>query len=170
MPGSPYAIQFLPTVPESSGMKPMNVSTYSCRDVSLGCSCGDCPSSPVCSTTAISTSNKGATCSVQIGSLKVRDLLLYYLIFIYFAEWEFLNSYESTFGFLIWAIIQVFLIKYLWWKTAGQMCRFSFGHPLYCIGFYVLRMGHVSPDKKKKPVFSNETIYGYSWGWWISFS
>ncbi|TYI42794.1 hypothetical protein ES332_A01G123600v1 [Gossypium tomentosum] len=92
MPGSPYAIQFLPTVPESSGMKPMNVSTYSCRDVSLGCSCGDCPSSPVCSNTAISTSNKGATCSVQIGSLKAKcvDLalaILYIVLVSMFFGW-----------------------------------------------------------------------------------
>ncbi|TYI97035.1 hypothetical protein E1A91_D01G115100v1 [Gossypium mustelinum] len=92
MPGSPYAIQFLPTVPESSGMKPMNVSTYSCRDVSLGCSCGDCPSSPVCSNTAISTSNKAATCSVQIGSLKAKcvDLalaILYIVLVSMFFGW-----------------------------------------------------------------------------------
>ena len=72
LPGSPYAIQFQPTAPESSRMKPMNVSTYSCGDVSLGCSCGDCTSSPVCSNTAPPPSHKGATCSVRIGSLKVR--------------------------------------------------------------------------------------------------
>lgn len=72
LPGSPYAIQFLPTAPESSGMIPMNVSMYSCGDVSLGCSCGDCPSSSVCSNTATPPSIKGATCSVRIGSLKVR--------------------------------------------------------------------------------------------------
>ncbi|XVF35828.1 hypothetical protein REPUB_Repub19eG0004400 [Reevesia pubescens] len=92
MPGSPYAIQFLPTVPESSGMKPMNVSTYSCRDVSLGCSCGDCPSSPVCSNTATSPSNKGATCSVRIGSLKAKcvDLalaILYIVLVSMFFGW-----------------------------------------------------------------------------------
>ncbi|OMO54600.1 hypothetical protein COLO4_36400 [Corchorus olitorius] len=73
LPGSPYAIQFKPSAPESSGMKPMNVSTYSCGDVSLGCSCGDCPASPVCSITAQPPSHKGATCSVRMGSLKVTD-------------------------------------------------------------------------------------------------
>ncbi|XVE56281.1 hypothetical protein DITRI_Ditri03aG0226000 [Diplodiscus trichospermus] len=70
LPGSPYAIQFQPTAPESSGMKPMNVSTYSCGDVSLGCSCGDCPSSPICANTAPPSSQKGTTCSVRLGSLK----------------------------------------------------------------------------------------------------
>ncbi|KAK8623227.1 hypothetical protein V6N13_118115 [Hibiscus sabdariffa] len=92
LPGSPYAIQFLPSVPESSGMKPMNVSTYSCRDVSLGCSCGDCPSSPVCSNTAISTSNNGAKCSVRIGSLNAKcvDLalaILYVVLVSMFFGW-----------------------------------------------------------------------------------
>ncbi|KAK8512630.1 hypothetical protein V6N13_082835 [Hibiscus sabdariffa] len=92
LPGSPYAIQFLPSVPESSGMKPMNVSTYSCRDVSLGCSCGDCPSSPACSNTAISTSNNGAKCSVRIGSLKAKcvDLalaILYVVLVSMFFGW-----------------------------------------------------------------------------------
>ncbi|XWS14371.1 hypothetical protein CRYUN_Cryun35bG0003500 [Craigia yunnanensis] len=78
LPGSPYAIQFQPTALESSGMKLMNVSTYSCGDVSLGCSCGDCPSSPVCSNKAPPPSQKGATCSVRIGSLKAKcvDLAL----------------------------------------------------------------------------------------------
>ncbi|GMJ02776.1 Niemann-Pick disease type C1-1 [Hibiscus trionum] len=92
LPGSPYAIQFLPSVPESSGMKPMNVSTYSCRDVSLGCSCGDCPSSPVCSNTPISTSNNGDKCSVRIGSLKAKcvDLalaILYVVLVSMFFGW-----------------------------------------------------------------------------------
>ncbi|GFP98541.1 niemann-pick c1 protein [Phtheirospermum japonicum] len=32
LPGSPYSINFLPAVPESSGMRPMNVSAYSCGD------------------------------------------------------------------------------------------------------------------------------------------
>lgn len=57
-------------------MRPMNVSTYSCGDVSLGCSCGDCPSSPVCSNTA-PPPHEGDKCSVRIGSLKVRDLFCF---------------------------------------------------------------------------------------------
>lgn len=73
VPGSPYAITFRPNVTESSGMKPMNVSTYSCGDISLGCSCGDCPSSAVCSNSASPTSPKEGSCSVRIGSLKVRE-------------------------------------------------------------------------------------------------
>jgi Niemann-Pick C1 protein len=73
VPGSPYAIRFHSDVTESSGMKPMNVSTYSCGDISLGCSCGDCPSSPVCSNTAPTASHKRGTCLVRIGSLKVRE-------------------------------------------------------------------------------------------------
>ena len=73
MPGSPYAIKFNSNVTESSGMNPMNVSIYSCGDISLGCSCGDCPSSPVCSNTAPPASHKASSCSVRIGSLKVRE-------------------------------------------------------------------------------------------------
>ncbi|KAK9112478.1 hypothetical protein Scep_019997 [Stephania cephalantha] len=53
IPGSPYAIDFKST-PDSPGIKPMNVSVYSCGDTSLGCSCGDCPSSPSCSNSACS--------------------------------------------------------------------------------------------------------------------
>ncbi|KAG6774822.1 hypothetical protein POTOM_022195 [Populus tomentosa] len=70
VPGSPYAMTFKPTAPESSGMKPMNVSTYSCGDISLGCSCGDCPQSPVCANTAPPPHHEGGSCAVRIGSLK----------------------------------------------------------------------------------------------------
>lgn len=80
VPGSPYAIKFQSSIPESSGMKPMNVSTYSCGDISLGCSCGDCPSSPVCSNAVPPASQKGGSCSVRIGSLKVRKHMI--IIFI----------------------------------------------------------------------------------------
>lgn len=71
VPGSPYAINFQPSIAESSGMKPMNVSTYSCGDNSLGCSCGDCPSASVCSGYAPPSLHKEGSCSVRIGSLKV---------------------------------------------------------------------------------------------------
>ncbi|GLT94522.1 hypothetical protein SLE2022_122590 [Rubroshorea leprosula] len=92
LPGSPYAITFLPSAPESSGMKPMNVSTYSCTDVSLGCSCGDCPSSPVCSAMAPPTSSKGGSCLVHIGSRKAKcvDLaltVLYVVLVSMFLGW-----------------------------------------------------------------------------------
>lgn len=72
-PGSPYAIRFRSSATESSEMKPMNVSTYSCGDNSLGCSCGDCPSSTVCSNTVSPVSPKGGSCAVRIGSIKVRE-------------------------------------------------------------------------------------------------
>ena len=75
VPGSPYAITFRSSAPESSGMKSMNVSTYSCGDISLGCSCGDCPSSPVCSGSDVAASKKGGSCSVRIGTLNVRNSL-----------------------------------------------------------------------------------------------
>ncbi|XP_057987143.1 uncharacterized protein LOC110660977 isoform X3 [Hevea brasiliensis] len=72
LPGSPYAITFKSTAPVSSGMKPMNVSTYSCADTSLGCSCGDCPSAPVCANTAPPREHEKSSCSVRIGSLKAK--------------------------------------------------------------------------------------------------
>ncbi|PWA80102.1 patched family protein [Artemisia annua] len=72
MPGSPYAINFRSDADESVGMKPMNVTAYSCGDTSLGCSCGDCPSAPVCSSSAPTQPHKKGSCSVRIGSLKAR--------------------------------------------------------------------------------------------------
>ncbi|KAB2045969.1 hypothetical protein ES319_D01G200200v1 [Gossypium barbadense] len=71
-PGSPYAIDFKSTVPDLSGMELMNVSTYSCGDTSLGCSCGDCPSSPQCSNSEPPSPSKKDHCSITIGPIKVR--------------------------------------------------------------------------------------------------
>jgi len=71
LPGSPYGIAFLPTPPVSSGMRPMNVSIYSCGDESLGCSCGDCPSAATCSSKAEVPTQKKHSCSIKIGSLEV---------------------------------------------------------------------------------------------------
>ncbi|GMN34764.1 hypothetical protein TIFTF001_004879 [Ficus carica] len=93
VPGSPYAITFRSSIPESSGVKPMNVSTYSCGDISLGCSCGDCPSSPVCSNSASTPSKKGGSCSVRIGSLKVKCVdivvaILYIILVSAFLGWR----------------------------------------------------------------------------------
>ncbi|KAI9114197.1 hypothetical protein K1719_014847 [Acacia pycnantha] len=84
VPGSPYAIMFQPNATASSGMRLMNVSTYSCGDVSLGCSCGDCPSSSVCSNIAPPTIQKMDSCSIRIGSLTVKcvDLILAILYII----------------------------------------------------------------------------------------
>ncbi|KAG5246598.1 NPC intracellular cholesterol transporter [Salix suchowensis] len=91
-PGSPYAMTFKPTVPESSGMKPMNVSTYSCGDISLGCSCGDCPQSPVCANTALPPHHEGGSCAVRIGSLKAKCVdfsltILYIILISMFLGW-----------------------------------------------------------------------------------
>ncbi|KAJ7966974.1 Niemann-Pick C1 protein [Quillaja saponaria] len=87
VPGSPYTITFRSNTTESSGMKPMNVSSYSCGDTSLGCSCGDCPSSSVCSNTVPPASHKRDSCSMRIGSLKVKciDLILTILYIILFS-------------------------------------------------------------------------------------
>ncbi|KAG5033741.1 hypothetical protein JHK87_008651 [Glycine soja] len=90
--GSPYAITFWPNATASSDMKPMNVSTYSCGDISLGCSCGDCPSSSVCSNSASTTTNKKDSCSVKVGTLMVKcvDLslaVLYIVLICVFLGW-----------------------------------------------------------------------------------
>ncbi|XP_022762939.1 Niemann-Pick C1 protein isoform X4 [Durio zibethinus] len=71
-PGSPYAINFKSTVPDFSGMELMNVSSYSCGDTSLGCSCGDCPSSPQCSNFEPPSPPEKDHCSITIGPVKVR--------------------------------------------------------------------------------------------------
>ncbi|KAB1203536.1 Niemann-Pick C1 protein [Morella rubra] len=92
VPGSPYAIGFRSDAPALSGMKPMNVSTYSCGDISLGCSCGDCPSSPVCSNTAPPGSHRMGSCLVRIGSLKAKCIdfalaILYIILVSVFLGW-----------------------------------------------------------------------------------
>ncbi|KAL9661215.1 hypothetical protein QQ045_026037 [Rhodiola kirilowii] len=91
-PGSAYAIKFSTSVNELSGMKPMNVSTYSCGDTSLGCSCGDCPSSSTCSSSAPSPTHKGSSCSVKLGSLKVKCIdfalaIIYIMLVSLFLGW-----------------------------------------------------------------------------------
>ncbi|KAL3503296.1 hypothetical protein ACH5RR_037745 [Cinchona calisaya] len=67
-----YKLKFGKSVtPDSSGMKPMNMSIYSCGDTSLGCSsCDDCPASPVCSASVSPAPRKRGSSSVRIGSLK----------------------------------------------------------------------------------------------------
>lgn len=72
MPGSPYSIKFQTSAPESSEMVLMDVSTYSCNDTSLGCSCGDCPSSPVCSSLEPPHSQTKDSCSFRLGAIKVQ--------------------------------------------------------------------------------------------------
>ncbi|KAG4382084.1 hypothetical protein AAZX31_14G001600 [Glycine max] len=85
-PGSPYSILFKTTILDSSPMKLMNASVYSCNDTSLGCSCGDCPSSPVCSGSEPSPPRKDP-CSIRIGSLKVRcvdfSMAILYIVLVF---------------------------------------------------------------------------------------
>ncbi|KAJ6830561.1 Niemann-Pick C1 protein-like isoform X1 [Iris pallida] len=85
-PGSPYAIEFRSNVSDSSGMKPMNVTVYSCGDPSLGCSCGDCPSSSVCSDSTPLAPEKKGTCKISIGTLKVKcleiSLVIVYIVLV----------------------------------------------------------------------------------------
>ncbi|XP_034681127.1 NPC intracellular cholesterol transporter 1 [Vitis riparia] len=85
MPGSPYAINFK-SRPESSGMELMNVSIYSCGDTSLGCSCGDCPSSPVCSDYEPPSPQQKDACSISLGSVKVKciefSLAILYIVLV----------------------------------------------------------------------------------------
>ncbi|CAH1435314.1 unnamed protein product [Lactuca virosa] len=92
VPGSPYGINFRPDADVSTGMKPMNVTTYSCGDTSLGCSCGDCPSSPVCSGSTLSSPHNKGSCSVRIGSLKARCIevslaIVYIILASLFLAW-----------------------------------------------------------------------------------
>ncbi|KAI4336697.1 hypothetical protein L6164_015190 [Bauhinia variegata] len=92
LPGSPYPITFRPNPTKSSDMKPMNVSTYSCSDISLGCSCGDCPSSSECTKTAPPITHKRDSCSIRVGSLMVKciDLILavlYIILISVFLGW-----------------------------------------------------------------------------------
>ncbi|CAO2815751.1 unnamed protein product [Amaranthus hypochondriacus] len=96
MPGSPYAIDFQTSVPVSSGMKLMDVSTYSCNDTSLGCSCGDCPSSSECSSAEPPHSQTEDSCSVTLGILKMKciDLsmaILYILLLSSLLGWGFFH-------------------------------------------------------------------------------
>ncbi|CAM9001419.1 unnamed protein product [Rhodiola kirilowii] len=85
-PGSAYQMNFPSTIGGLSGMKPLNVSTYSCGDTSLGCSCGDCPSSFSCSGSAPPRTHKASSCSVKLGSLKVKcadfALAIIYIILV----------------------------------------------------------------------------------------
>uniref|UniRef100_A0A453CMJ5 Niemann-Pick C1 N-terminal domain-containing protein n=1 Tax=Aegilops tauschii subsp. strangulata TaxID=200361 RepID=A0A453CMJ5_AEGTS len=76
-PGSPYLITYRPDLSDSSGVKPLNTTVYSCGDPSLGCSCGDCPSSSVCMGSLLPQSKTETSCSVKMGSLKVAAIYLH---------------------------------------------------------------------------------------------
>lgn len=100
-PGSPYAINFTSNVAKESGMIPMNVSTYSCGDTSLGCSCGDCPSSPTCSNSAPLASHNGGSCRLRIGSMHAKCIdvamsaVYIALVFLFFG-WGYTNQKNGT--------------------------------------------------------------------------
>ncbi|XP_031475621.1 uncharacterized protein LOC116247583 isoform X2 [Nymphaea colorata] len=90
--GSPYSMRFQSMSSPASGMEPMNVSVYSCGDTSLGCSCGDCPSSPVCSQLEPPAPHEKGSCSVKIGTLKVKCIelslaIIYVILVLSFFVW-----------------------------------------------------------------------------------
>ncbi|XP_060676138.1 uncharacterized protein LOC107427228 isoform X2 [Ziziphus jujuba] len=92
LPGSPFPISFKRSVSESSPMELMNVSVYSCSDTSLGCSCGDCPLSPACSNPEPPSPSEKESCSIRIGSLKIRCIelavaILYIILVSAFFGW-----------------------------------------------------------------------------------
>lgn len=146
VPGSPYAIAFRSSIPESSGMKPMNVSTYSCGDISLGCSCGDCPASQVCSNSAPASSQKEASCSVRIGSLKVSACVL-----------EILNISTSTVVTLLCVSLMLFFMEFLFYyyyfTIAGQVYWHSRSHLIYNTSFCFSGMAHVLFEWTKETSF-----------------
>ncbi|XP_038977617.1 uncharacterized protein LOC113463358 [Phoenix dactylifera] len=102
-PCSPYAIAFRTNLNDSVRMKPMNVTVYSCGDPSLGCSCGDCPSSSVCFDSASPAPHKKQACAIRIGSLKVKCLdvslaILYFLLVSAFSVWCWLHRKQERTG------------------------------------------------------------------------
>ncbi|GER42076.1 patched family protein [Striga asiatica] len=101
LPGSPYAINFLPVAPKLSGMRSLNVSSYSCGDTSLGCSCGDCPSAPACSSSEPVAPPKQDSCSVTIGSLNAKCVevamaIVYIVVASIFLGWGFLHRKRTS--------------------------------------------------------------------------
>ncbi|GAB2289299.1 NPC intracellular cholesterol transporter 1 [Dionaea muscipula] len=96
-PGSPYAINFLSSIPESSGMTPMNDTSYLCSDTSLGCSCGDCPSSATCSKSVAPSPHKGGSCALKIGSLQAKCVdvavaIVYISLLFMFLGWGIIHK------------------------------------------------------------------------------
>ncbi|CAB80500.1 putative protein [Arabidopsis thaliana] len=84
-PGSPYAINFKSSIPESSAMVPMNVSVYSCA----------------CSSPEPLPPHDEDSCSIRIGPLKVRCIelsmaLVYVLLVSCFFGWAGLNRRRNT--------------------------------------------------------------------------
>ncbi|KAK3143975.1 hypothetical protein QOZ80_4AG0307300 [Eleusine coracana subsp. coracana] len=103
-PGSPYLITYRSDFSGSSGVKPLNTTIYSCGDSSLGCSCGDCPSSSVCVGSSSPQLNTGTSCSVRMGSLKVKCLdfslgVAYLVLLCAFLLWGLLYRTRGRTGF-----------------------------------------------------------------------
>ncbi|XP_010690227.2 uncharacterized protein LOC104903808 isoform X1 [Beta vulgaris subsp. vulgaris] len=102
MPGSPYSIKFQTSAPESSEMVLMDVSTYSCNDTSLGCSCGDCPSSPVCSSLEPPHSQTKDSCSFRLGAIKMQcidfSMAIFILLVSAFLGWGFFHRTTERSG------------------------------------------------------------------------
>ncbi|KAJ0969094.1 hypothetical protein J5N97_021971 [Dioscorea zingiberensis] len=73
--GSPYAITFHSNISDSSVIKPMNATVYSCGDSLLGCSCGDCPSSSLCTESKPPAPRQKHSCFIEIGSLKIKCVI-----------------------------------------------------------------------------------------------
>ncbi|KAL5215204.1 hypothetical protein ABZP36_004356 [Zizania latifolia] len=101
--GSPYLITFPSDIGGSSGVKPLNATIYSCGDPSLGCSCGDCPSSSVCMGSLLPQLNRETSCSVKMGSLKVKCLdfslvVVYLVLLCIFLLWAFLYRTRGRTG------------------------------------------------------------------------
>ncbi|KAG2574016.1 hypothetical protein PVAP13_7KG294500 [Panicum virgatum] len=94
-PGSPYLIAYRSDPSDSSGVKPLNSTIYSCGDPSLGCSCGDCPSSSVCTGSLLPQLNTETSCSVKMGSLKAK-CLDFSLVVVYLA---------LLCAFLLWGLL-----------------------------------------------------------------
>ncbi|XP_062184386.1 uncharacterized protein LOC133888239 isoform X2 [Phragmites australis] len=103
-PGSPYLITFRSDFSDSSGVKPLNSTIYSCGDPSLGCSCGDCPSSSVCTGSLLPQLNTETSCSVKMGSLKAKCLdfslvVVYLALLCAFLLWGLLYRTQGRTGF-----------------------------------------------------------------------
>ncbi|KAL6882622.1 hypothetical protein ACP4OV_011312 [Aristida adscensionis] len=103
-PGSPYSITFRSDFSDSSGVKPLNSTIYSCGDPSLGCSCGDCPSAAVCTGSMLPQLNTETSCSVKMGSLKAKCLdfslvVVYLALLCAFLLWGLLYRTRGRSGF-----------------------------------------------------------------------
>ncbi|WCJ40010.1 NPC intracellular cholesterol transporter 1 [Euphorbia peplus] len=96
VPGSPYAIDFESSIPDSSDMRLMDVPIYSCGDTLLGCSCGDCPSNAVCSDSEPPTPHTEDSCLIIARPFKIKCIdfsmvIVYILLISALLGWTFLD-------------------------------------------------------------------------------